>query len=793
MKSIFVKLTLTAIMVTLAFLISCSHDEIKKEVVKGDIDRTVLPILPPKHESIKTFNARDAKAPERFKVTAPNEAPNVIVILLDDIGYGATETFGGGINTPVFNKLADNGLKYTRFHTTALCSPTRASLLSGRNHHNVNVGSVMEIATAFPGNNGERPEDAKYVAEILRQNGYSTAAFGKWHETAPWEVSVAGPYFRWPTNSGFDKFYGFIGGETNQWDPIIYDGVTKVEKKKDPNYHFTTDMTDEAINWMKFQKALVPEKPFFMYFATGATHAPHHAPKSYIDKYKGQFDDGWDALREQTLARQKKMGIVPQNAKLPPKPEGLLDWESLSEEEKQVFTTQMETFAGFTEHTDYEIGRLINSVEEIGQLENTIIVYIMGDNGSSAEGGIIGTYNEMIVLNGLQGQETTSDMSSKLDKWGGPESYPHFSAAWATATDAPFKWTKQIAGDFGGTRNGMVLHWPRGIKSKGENRAQFAHVNDIVPTILEATKIPAPNTINGVKQKDMDGISLIYSFDNPNAKEKHTTQYFEMFGNRAIYHDGWLARVVHSVPWVAKPLNTLENDKWELYDTQKDYALTNDLSNSNPEKLEELKLLFEKEAIANNVYPIDDRRYERFNPAVAGRPDLMGNRKSLTLSQGMTGIMENTFINVKNRSFNVTADVNTVGNDHGVIISQGGQFAGWSLYVNDGKPEFTYNWFGMELYTIKSDQKLSKGKHTIMSKFIYDGDGMGKGGSLALYVDGNKVGEGRVDKTVPAVFSGDETADVGVDEATQVAHNVFKNVNESEFSGYVNTVTVSIE
>ncbi len=793
MKSIFVKLKLTAIMVTLAFLISCSHDEIKKEVVKGDIDRTVLPILPPKHESIKTFNARDAKAPERFKVTAPNEAPNVIVILLDDIGYGATETFGGGINTPVFNKLADNGLKYTRFHTTALCSPTRASLLSGRNHHNVNVGSVMEIATAFPGNNGERPEDAKYVAEILRQNGYSTAAFGKWHETAPWEVSVAGPYFRWPTNSGFDKFYGFIGGETNQWDPIIYDGVTKVEKKKDPNYHFTTDMTDEAINWMKFQKALVPEKPFFMYFATGATHAPHHAPKSYIDKYKGQFDDGWDALREQTLTRQKKIGIVPQNAKLPPKPEGLLDWESLSEEEKQVFTTQMETFAGFTEHTDYEIGRLINSVEEIGQLENTIIVYIMGDNGSSAEGGIIGTYNEMIVLNGLQGQETTSDMSSKLDKWGGPKSYPHFSAAWATATDAPFKWTKQIAGDFGGTRNGMVLHWPKGIESKGENRDQFAHVNDIVPTILEATKIPAPNTINGVKQKDMDGISLIYSFDNPNAKEKHTTQYFEMFGNRAIYHDGWLARVVHSVPWVAKPLNTLENDKWELYDTQKDYALTNDLSNSNPEKLEELKLLFEKEAIANNVYPIDDRRYERFNPAVAGRPDLMGNRKSLTLSQGMTGIMENTFINVKNRSFNVTADVNTVGNDHGVIISQGGQFAGWSLYVNDGKPEFTYNWFGMELYTIKSDQKLSKGKHTIMSKFIYDGDGMGKGGSLALYVDGNKVGEGRVDKTVPAVFSGDETADVGVDEATQVAHNVFKNVNESEFSGYVNTVTVSIE
>ena len=438
------------------------------EANNGEIDRSILPIQAPPTQPITEMDARNATAPERFVVEAPEGAPNVVVVLIDDIGFGATSTFGGPINTPTFDRLANNGLRYNRFHTTALCSPTRASLLSGRNHHNVNVGSVMEIATGFPGNLGERPDDAKYVAEALRHNGYSTAAFGKWHETATWEVSVSGPYFRWPTNSGFDKFYGFIGGETNQWEPVIFDGVTKVEKREMEEYHFTTDMTDEAIEWVKFQQAMTPDKPFMIYYATGAVHAPHHAPKEWIEKYKGQFDDGWDALREETLQKQKALGVVPQNAVLAPKPSDMKDWDSLSDDERRLFALQMETYAGFTEHTDNEVGRLVDAIDEIGALDNTLFVYIMGDNGSSGEGGLEGTFNELVHLNGNFTAETVEGMLEKADEWGGPNSFPHMSSSWAVATDAPFKWTKQMAADFGGTRNGMVMHWPKGINSKGE-------------------------------------------------------------------------------------------------------------------------------------------------------------------------------------------------------------------------------------------------------------------------------------------------------------------------------------
>ncbi|MCK4989681.1 MAG: arylsulfatase, partial [Bacteroidales bacterium] len=428
---------------------------------------------------------------------APEGAPNVVVVLIDDIGFGATTTFGGPISTPTFDKLADNGLRFNRFHTTALCSPTRASLLSGRNHHTVNVGSVMEVATGFPGNNGQRPDNAKYVAETLRQNGYSTAAFGKWHETAPWEVSVSGPFFRWPTNSGFDKFYGFIGGETNQWDPVIYDGVTKVEKKDNEDYHFTTDMTDEAINWVKFQKAMTPDKPFMVYYATGAVHAPHHAPKEWIEKYKGKFDDGWDKLREETVANQKVQGLIPQNTRLAPRPDDIKAWDQLTENEQKLFAIQMETFAGFTEHTDNEVGRLVDAIDEIGELDNTLFIYIMGDNGSSAEGAFVGTYNELIHLNGIFDEETIEGMLKPADDWGGPNSFPHMTAAWAVATDVPFKWTKQMAADFGGTRNGMVMHWPAGIEAKGEIRTQWHHVNDVASTVLEAAGLPEPKMING--------------------------------------------------------------------------------------------------------------------------------------------------------------------------------------------------------------------------------------------------------------------------------------------------------
>ena len=756
------------------------------------LDRSVLPIQPPKHKPITEMDARNATKPPMFELKPPEGAPNVVIVLIDDIGFGATSPFGGAIETPTFERLANEGLRFNQFHTTALCSPTRASLLSGRNHHEVNVGSVMEVATGFPGNQGERPDDAKYVAETLRQNGYSTAAFGKWHETPTWEVSVSGPYFRWPTNSGFDKFYGFIGGETNQWDPVIFDGVTQMAKKDNPDYHFTTDMTNEAINWVKFQQAMTPEKPFFIYYATGAVHAPHHAPKEWIEKYDGKFDKGWLSYREETFARQKAMGVIPKNTRLAPMPEDIKEWEALSDQERELYALQMEAFAGFTEHTDHEVGRLVDAIDEIGVLDNTLFIYIMGDNGSSGEGGLTGTYNELIHLNGIFDAETTESMLARADDWGGPNSFPHFSAAWAVATDAPFTWTKQVAGDFGGTRNGMVMHWPKGIKAKGEIRSQFHHVNDVAATVLEATNLPQPKSVNGVPQKPLSGVSMLYAANDPNAKGRHSTQYFEMFGNRAIYHDGWLARVVHRAPWRHETENSLQNDVWELYNTGEDFSLTNDLASQNPKKLKEMQDLFVKEAIANNVYPLDDRVYERFNAALAGRPDLMGDRKSLTLADGMTGILENTFINEKNNSKIITANVQLNGNDRGVILTQGGKFGGWALYMDNGKPAYTYNWFGLERYTIASPKTIDKPNAEIKLQFDYDGGGIGKGGLATLYVDGKNVAEGRVDKTEPLVYSADETADVGVDEATQVADKVFKDVDDSEFTGHVTKVTISI-
>ena len=758
----------------------------------AEIDRSVLPISAPDQPPITEMDARNATKPVPFHVEAPEGAPNVVIVLIDDIGFGATAPFGGAIETPTFSRLADNGLRFNRFHTTALCSPTRASLLSGRNHHNVNVGSVMEVATGFPGNLGMRPDDAKYFAETLRHNGYSTAAFGKWHETPTWEVSVSGPYFRWPTNSGFDKFYGFIGGETNQWEPVIFDGVTRVPKKEQDDYHFTSDMTTEAVEWVKFQQAMTPSKPFFIYYATGATHAPHHAPKEWIEKYDGKFDAGWQVLREETLQRQKELSVVPANTQLAPMPKDIKDWETLDEKEKELFALQMETFAGFAEHTDVEVGRLVDAIDEIGELENTLFIYVMGDNGSSAEGGLEGTFNELVHLNGIFDAETVESMLQRADDWGGPNSFPHMTCSWAVATDTPFKWTKQMAADFGGTRNGMVMHWPAGIKAKGEVRSQWHHVNDVAATVLEAAKLPHSKSINGVRQKPLDGVSMLYAARDEDAEDRHTTQYFEMFGNRAIYHDGWLARVVHQVPWQGKPLCTLQEDTWELYNIEDDFSLTRNLAKEYPAKLKQLQDLFEKEAIANNVFPLDDRLYERFNAKLAGRPDLMGERKSLTLAHGMEGILENTFLNVKNTSKTIEARVTLDEKGHGIILCQGGKFGGWALYMNDGKPGYRYNWFGLEKYTVESPKAIESDEAMIKLTFDYDGGGIGKGGNAKLFVDGKKVAEGRIGKTEPAVFSADETADVGVDDATQVVEDHFADREESEFTGHVDSVTITI-
>jgi arylsulfatase A-like enzyme len=752
-------------------------------------DRTVLPIPEPQYPHSTVLDARNATAPPRFEIKAPANAPNVLIILIDDMGFGQSSAFGGPIHMPTVERLANSGLRYNEFHTTALCSPTRSALLTGRNHHMNNFGSIAETATAFPGQTGQRPNSVAPLAEMLRLNGYSTAAFGKSHETAAWEVSPSGPTDRWPTRSGFDKFYGFIGGETNQWAPLIYDGMIQVEPSHAPNYNFMTDMTNQAIAWAGYQKSLTPDKPFFIYFAPGATHAPHHVPKEWIAKYKGKFDQGWDKVREETLARQIKLGVVPAGTRLAPKPEAIKDWDKLSADEQKLFARQMEVFAAFGEYADEEIGRLIYAIEATGQLDNTLVFYIVGDNGASAEGGMNGLFNEMTYFNGVH--ESVQDILKHYDELGGPSTYPHYAAGWAVAGDSPFEWTKQVASSYGGTRNGMVIRWPKGFTAKGEIRSQWHHVIDIAPTILEAAGLPEPKSVNGTPQTPIEGVSMVYTFADPNVASRHTTQYFEIFGNRAIYRDGWLAGTVHRAPWEFKPRSTLENDIWELYDTRPDFSLANDLAAKNPDKLKELQDVFLKEAVKYSVLPLDDRTLERLNPALVGRPDLMAGRTSLTVYQGMTGMSENVFINTKNRSHTITADVEVPqGGANGVILAQAGRFGGWSLYLKDSKPTYAYNWLGLQRYTVAATQPLAPGKATIRYEFVYDGGGVGKGGTGTLYVNGKNVATGRIDQTECCAFSADEGADVGADEGTPVteAYKVpFK------FSGTIDHVTIDLQ
>jgi arylsulfatase len=757
----------------------------------GKLDRTVLPIPEPKRPLYTELDARNAKAPPRFQVTAPQGAPNVVIVLIDDLGFGVPSTFGGPVGMPTLDRLAQGGLRYNNFHTTALCSPTRAALKAGRNHHTVNMGFITEMATSFPGDTGQIPNATAPLAEMLRLNGYSTAAFGKWHETAAWEASVAGPFDRWPTRQGFDKFYGFIGGETNQWAPYLYDGVTQVELPNDPNYHFMTDMTDKAVAWIRYQKALAPGKPSFVYFAPGATHAPHHVPKEWIARWKGKFDQGWDKQREESLARQIKLGVVPPGTKLAPKPPAIKDWDVLSADEKRLFTRQAEVFAAYAEFTDHEIGRMLKAFEAVGEADNTLVFYIAGDNGTSGEGGQNGMFNEYTYFNGVQ--EKVEDMLKRLDQWGGPETYPHMAAGWAVALNAPFGWMKQVPSDFGGTRNGMVVSWPKGIKAKNEIRTQFGHVIDVAPTVLQAIGLPEPKTVNGTPQIPMEGTSLLYSFDDAKAKERHRTQYFEIAGNRAIYHDGWYARTIHRAPWEAKGRHPLDKDVWELYDVRSDFSLANDVAAKNPRKLAELQAIFMKEAEKYHVLPIDDRVFERLDAAAVGRPDLMGGRTSLTLAEGMTGMMEAVFINVKNRSKSITAEVEVPqGGGNGTILAQGGRFGGWSLYVKDGLPAYDYNFLGLQRHSIASSKPLAPGKHTVRFDFAYDGGGPAKGGTGTLLVDGEKVAEGRIPVTQPGMFSADETADVGIDLGTPVVEAIGAEA-KSRFTGRIPKITIDVK
>jgi arylsulfatase len=754
------------------------------------MDRTKLPIAEPDYPRSTVLDARDTKPPPRFELKAPEGAPNVLIVLVDDIGFGMPSPFGGPVRMPSADKLASQGLRYNQFHTTALCSPTRTALLSGRNHHMNNMGGITEIATAFPGNTGQRPDSVAPLAEMLRLNGYSTAFFGKNHETAAWEVSPSGPTTRWPTRSGFDKFYGFMGGETDQWNPSIYDGLTRVPTPHTPGYNFMTDMTDQAISWIKFQKALTPEKPFYVYFAPGAVHAPHHVPKEWIEKNKGRFDTGWDKMRETTLARQIKMGVVPNGTKLAGKPKDIKDWDKLSADEQKLFARQMEVYAGFGEYCDHEIGRMFDAIGEIGQLDNTLIFYIIGDNGTSAEGGMLGMFNEMTYFNGVG--ETVAEMLKHYDDWGGPGTYPHMAAGWAVAGDTPFMWTKQIPSNYGGTRNGMIVSWPKRIRAVNEIRSQWHHVIDVAPTVLEAASLPEPKSVNGVVQAPMDGVSMLYTFDKGDAKSTHKTQYFEIMGNRAIYHDGWFAGTIHRAPWENLPRRKLQEDIWELYDTSNDFSLANDVAASQPAKLKELQTLFMKEATKNRVLPIDDRVLERVNAASAGRPDLMGKRTSLTLSEGMIGMSENVFINIKNRSFSIDADVQIPeGGANGVIIAQAGRFGGWTLYLKEGKPTFVYNFLGLNEYKVSASEAIGAGKANVQMKFDYDGGGIGKGGVATILVNGQKVASGRIERTQGMMFSADEGAGVGLDDATPVTADYKE--RDNAFTGKILKVTIDVK
>ena len=777
---------LAAVVVLLAS--ACARkEEPAPAAVEGGLDRTVLPIHEPAAPTSRELDARNATAPPRFEVKAPQGAPNVVIVLIDDIGFGASGSFGGPIHMPTLEKMAANGLRYNRFHTTALCSPTRVALLTGRNHHVNNAGAIMELATGFPGNTGIRPQSVTPLAQILRMNGYSTAAFGKYHETPPWEVSASGPFDRWPTGSGFDKFYGFIGGETNQWAPAIFDGVTRVEHERSPDYHFTTDMTNQAIKWVSAQHSLTPDKPFYVYFATGATHAPHHVPREWPAKYRGKFTGGWDRLREETFARQKAMGVIPANAKLTPRPKEIPAWDDMNADQKRLFEIQMETFAGFAEHTDHEVGRFVAQLEALGELDNTLFFYIVGDNGSSAEGGPEGAYNEMMALNGIVG--TFDQMAGHLDDWGGPDTFPHYAIGWAWATNAPFQWTKQIASHFGGTRNGMVLQWPARIQARGEFRSQFHHVIDVAPTALEAAGIPEPRTVNGVEQRPMDGVSMLYTTDDAKAADRRKTQYFEMFGNRAIYHDGWVAATRHSIPWLLTENPPLRDDVWELYNVDADFSQADDLAAKNPEKLKELQALFLQEAERNFVLPIDDRRSERFDPRIAGRPDLLGGRTTMTVYDGMTGIMENAFINVKGVPHTVTAEIVVPDSKtEGVIIAQAGKIGGWALSLKDGRPVHDNNFFGLSHTKAAAQAPLAPGAHTVAYEFVPDEAKPGTGGKSILKVDGTVVAEAHIAKTQPFAFSADEGVDVGIDNETMVSDDY--EVGATDFKGEIVKVTV---
>jgi arylsulfatase A-like enzyme len=734
--------------------------------------------------------------PKAFE--APKGAPNVLLILTDDVGFGAASTFGGAIPTPTFDRLAQEGLRYNTFHTTALCSPTRSSLITGRNHHTNATGVITEMGTGFPGYNSLMPKSSGSVGEILKQNGYNTAWFGKNHNVPDWQTSKAGPFDLWPTSLGFEYFYGFIGGDTDQWHSAIFDGTNPIEAEEQgagKSGHFDQLMADKAIDWIRLQNSLAPDKPFFAYYAPGLTHAPHHAPKDWIARFKGQFDQGWDKLREETFARQQKAGIVPANAKLTPRPNEIPAWDSLSADEKRLYARMMEVYAASLSYVDYNIGRVIEAVRQTGELDNTLIIYEMGDNGASAEGTLQGLANEVgVAANGVE--ESLPYLLSIIDELGGPTTYNHYPVGWAHAMNTPFQWTKQVASHFGGTRNDLVVSWPRRIKQTGQVRSQFSSVIDIVPTILEAAGVTAPAMLNGVKQTPIEGFSLVYSFDDAKAPTQHKSQYFELVANRGVYEDGWMAATTPlRLPWakVAPGAASLNPDdfKWELYNVNDDFTQANDLAAQNPAKLKELQAAFDREAKKYNVYPLDASFAERADVSI--RPSLTRGRTTFTYYPGAVRVPEGSAPDTKNKSFTVTADVDVKAGTNGVLGTQGGRFGGWALLVQDGRPEFVYAFSNQpqHKYRVKSAARLAPGAHTITFDLKYDGPGFGKSGTGTLSVDGAQVAQGKIERTIPVRFSLDETFDVGEDTGTPVVED-YVNKMPFHFTGTLKKFVVTL-
>jgi arylsulfatase A-like enzyme len=692
---------------------------------------------------------------------APEGAPNVVIVLLDDVGFGATSTFGGAASTPTLDALAKQGLRYNRFHTTAICSPTRASLLTGRNPHATGIGAVENSTDARPGYSGIHGRDTASIVEVLRANGYSTAMFGKWHQTPDYEVSPAGPFNRWPTREGFDTFFGFQGGETDQFEPTLVEGTTPILRRPGPDYHLTEDLAERSIAWLRTQHSVSPGKPFLLYLAPGGIHAPLQVPDEWIARYRGRFDQGWDRLREETLARQKSLGVVPPDTELTARPPGLSAWDDLGADQKKIAARLMETYAAFLAHTDAQVGRVVQALKDSGQFENTLLFYIAGDNGASAEGGIGGSLNYMGTLQGLP--EPDALKLSRLAEIGGPETYPHVNAAWAWATNAPLRWTKTVASHLGGTRNGLVITWPKRIADRGGIRSQFGHVNDIAPTILEAAGIAMPKTVDGVAQRKLDGTSLVYSFADANAPERHTTQYFEIFGHRAIYHDGWMASAFHTrLPWgvgIGRDTKPFDEDTWELYDLRRDFSQARDLAAQEPRRLAAMKALFEKEALANQVLPLRGQV-----ASGEGLPDPMKGVTRAVYHPGAVGIAEKLVPRMTNRSWSLSADLEVGDETAGVVATIGGTAAGWSLYLDERRrPTFQYRLFDLARVTLAGRRALPAGRHALRVDFDYDGGGHAKGGTLRLSVDGEPAGEAKLPASPPAFFSINETFDVGLD------------------------------